>query len=88
MSGVCDGVHFSCFDVSLICMICCAGWGQSFHFAYQLKGESFKEAVARHEYFLAGRLGVKQGDQVLDVGCGIGGPMRNIARCVNTAPTP
>ena len=32
------------------------GWGQSFHFAYQLKGESFKEAIARHEYFLAGRL--------------------------------
>lgn len=56
------------------------GWGQSFHFAYQLKGESFKEAIARHEYYLAGRLGVKQGDKVLDVGCGVGGPMRNIAR--------
>jgi sterol 24-C-methyltransferase len=56
------------------------GWGQSFHFAYQLKGESFKEAIARHEYYLAGRLGVQQGDRVLDVGCGIGGPMRNIAR--------
>ena len=23
------------------------GWGQSFHFAYQLKGESFKSAIAR-----------------------------------------
>jgi 2-polyprenyl-3-methyl-5-hydroxy-6-metoxy-1,4-benzoquinol methylase len=56
------------------------GWGQSFHFAYQLKGESFKEAIARHEYYLAGRLGVQEGDRVLDVGCGIGGPMRNIAR--------
>lgn len=56
------------------------GWGQSFHFAYQLKGESFKEAIARHEYFLAGRLGAKQGDKILDVGCGVGGPMRNIAR--------
>jgi sterol 24-C-methyltransferase len=56
------------------------GWGQSFHFAYQLKGESFREAIARHEYFLAGRLGVNAGQQVLDVGCGIGGPMRNIAR--------
>ena len=58
------------------------GWGQSFHFAYQLKGESFQEAIARHEYFLAGRLGVKQGDKVIDVGCGVGGPMRNIARYV------
>jgi sterol 24-C-methyltransferase len=56
------------------------GWGQSFHFAYQLKGESFKSAIARHEYFLAGKLGVSAGDNVLDVGCGIGGPMRNIAK--------
>lgn len=56
------------------------GWGQSFHFAYQLKGESFKEAIARHEYFLAGKLGCKQGDKMLDVGCGVGGPMRNISR--------
>ena len=56
------------------------GWGQSFHFAYQLKGETFQTAIARHEYYLAGRLGVKQGEKVLDVGCGIGGPLRNIAR--------
>lgn len=56
------------------------GWGQSFHFAYQLKGETFQQAIARHEYYLAGRLGVGVGEKVLDVGCGIGGPMRNIAR--------
>ena len=56
------------------------GWGQSFHFAYQLKNEHFKEAIARHEYYLAGRLAVKEGDEVLDCGCGIGGPMRNIAK--------
>lgn len=56
------------------------GWGQSFHFAYQLKGEGFQEAIARHEYYLSGRLGVKAGDKVLDCGCGIGGPMRNIAK--------
>ena len=56
------------------------GWGESFHFAYQLVGETFKSAIARHEYYLAGRLGVKAGDQVLDCGCGVGGPMRNITR--------
>mmetsp|Transcript_20877 Transcript_20877/g.20995 ORF Transcript_20877/g.20995 Transcript_20877/m.20995 type:complete len:414 (-) Transcript_20877:86-1327(-) len=56
------------------------GWGECFHFAYKLKNESFKSAIARHEYYLAGRLGVKSGDKVLDCGCGIGGPMRNIAR--------
>ena len=44
------------------------------------QGETFQTAIARHEYYLAGRLGVKQGDKVLDVGCGIGGPLRNIAR--------
>jgi sterol 24-C-methyltransferase len=44
------------------------GWGQSFHFAYSLKGETFTTAIARHEYFLAGKLGVNQGDKVLDVG--------------------
>lgn len=56
------------------------GWGQSFHFAYQLPGEKFLTSIQRHEYYLAGRLGVKPGDAVLDCGCGIGGPMRNIAK--------
>ena len=56
------------------------GWGQCFHFAYQLKGETFQTAIARHEYYLAGRLGVGQGEKLLDCGCGIGGPLRNIAR--------
>lgn len=56
------------------------GWGQCFHFAYKLKDETFQTSIARHEYYLAGRLGIKAGDNVLDCGCGIGGPMRNIAR--------
>jgi len=56
------------------------GWGECFHFAYQLRGETFQSAIARHEYFLAGRLGLKKNDKALDCGCGIGGPMRNIAR--------
>jgi sterol 24-C-methyltransferase len=59
------------------------GWGQSFHFAYQLPGETFQQAIQRHEYYLAGRLGVSTGEKVLDCGCGIGGPMRNIARFTN-----
>jgi sterol 24-C-methyltransferase len=59
------------------------GWGQCFHFAYQLPGETFKQAIARHEYYLAGRLGVSAGQKVLDCGCGIGGPMRNIAKFTN-----
>eukprot|EP00928_Gymnodinium_smaydae_P047261 TRINITY_DN3152_c0_g1_i1.p1 TRINITY_DN3152_c0_g1~~TRINITY_DN3152_c0_g1_i1.p1 ORF type:complete len:390 (-),score=87.61 TRINITY_DN3152_c0_g1_i1:258-1427(-) len=56
------------------------GWGTSFHFADRRKGESFRQSILRHEYYLAGRLGVKKGDRVLDCGCGVGGPARNIAR--------
>jgi sterol 24-C-methyltransferase len=55
-------------------------WGQSFHFAPRWRGESLREAILRHEYWLALKLGLKSGMQVLDLGCGVGGPMRNIAR--------
>jgi hypothetical protein len=56
------------------------GWGTSFHFAYRRKGESFGESIRRHEYYLAGRLGLRSGEKVLDCGCGVGGPYRNIAQ--------
>jgi len=55
------------------------GWGTSFHFADRYAGESFRQSILRHEYYLAGRLGVSQGALLLDCGCGIGGPARNIA---------
>lgn len=52
-----------------------------FHFAYQFPFETFYEAIRRHEHQLAANLGVYGNDKhVLDVGCGIGGPMRNIAK--------
>lgn len=57
-----------------------AGWGESFHFAPRFEGESFPASLARHEHFLALRLGLKPGDRVMDAGCGVGGPMRAIAR--------
>ncbi len=56
------------------------GWGQSFHFAPRKRGESFKASLLRHQHFLADRLSLKPGMQVLDVGCGVGGPMGNLAR--------
>eukprot|EP01084_Bolivina_argentea_P088029 158916_1 len=55
------------------------GWGDCFHFAVRRKYETFKESIRRHEYYLAGRLGLNKGSKVLDCGCGIGGPYRNIA---------
>jgi len=56
------------------------GWGQAFHFAPRYQGEGFLESLCRHEYFLASRGGFMPGQRILDIGCGVGGPMRNIAR--------
>ena len=55
------------------------GWGKCFHYAPKAKGESYKEAILRYEMALAGALHLKPGMRVLDAGCGVGGPMMNIA---------
>lgn len=56
------------------------GWGQSFHFARRKKKEAFHDSILRHEHYLSSKLGLKAGDEVLDAGCGIMGPARNIAK--------
>jgi sterol 24-C-methyltransferase len=56
------------------------GWGQSFHFAPRHKKESYETSLARYEMYLAHRLGLRPGMKVLDVGSGVGGPARTIAR--------
>ncbi|XWS35539.1 hypothetical protein CRYUN_Cryun20dG0005600 [Craigia yunnanensis] len=48
-------------------------------------GESLRESIKRHEHFLSLQLGLKPGHKVLDVGCGIGGPLREIARFSSTS---
>lgn len=55
------------------------GWGESFHFAVRNRAESLEASILRHEHYLALRLGLGGGAAVLDVGCGVGGPARNIA---------
>lgn len=55
------------------------GWGQSFHFGPRYINESFVESIKRAEYHLCSRLGMKPGMKAIDVGCGVGGPMRNMA---------
>lgn len=57
------------------------GWGTSFHFATRFRDENFRQSILRHEYYLAGKLGEKpRGAEILDCGCGVGGPARNIHR--------
>ena len=56
------------------------GWSQSFHFCRFSKGEAFKQALARHEHYLALKMGIQEGQRVLDVGCGVGGPAREISK--------
>lgn len=56
------------------------GWGQAFHFAPGRTGESFAASLLRHEHYLALRLGLAAGERAIDLGCGVGGPMRAIAQ--------
>lgn len=56
------------------------GWAQSFHFCRFSKGEPFRQALARHEHYLAHKMNIQEGSTVLDVGCGVGGPAREIAK--------
>ena len=56
------------------------GWSQSFHFAPRRKGETFEESLTNHERFIAQSLGLAPGMKALDIGCGIGGPMREIVQ--------
>ena len=66
------------------------GWGDSLHFAPIAAGESLESAVLRHQRLMIQKLELNEGMQVIDVGCGVGGPMRRVAQetgvnvcCVN-----
>jgi len=55
------------------------GWGESFHFAPRHAGEKLSVALRRYERHLGERLGLAPGKRTLELGCGVGGPMRHLA---------
>ena len=56
------------------------GWGESLHFAPLTPGESLEESQVRHQRLMISKLELRPGMSVIDVGCGIGGPMRRVVR--------
>ena len=56
------------------------GWGESLHFAPLSSLESLEDSKIRHQRLMIAKLELYKGMTVIDVGCGIGGPMRRVAR--------
>ena len=56
------------------------GWGESLHFAPLSSQESLEDSQIRHQRLMMDKLELQEGMTVIDVGCGIGGPMRRVAR--------
>ena len=56
------------------------GWGESLHFAPLTPHESVEESKFRHQRLMISRLELEEGMSVVDIGCGVGGPMRHVVR--------
>ena len=56
------------------------GWGESLHFAPLSPRESLEDSQIRHHRLMIAKLELRQGMSVIDVGCGVGGPMRRVVR--------
>ncbi len=55
-------------------------WGESLHFAPLSPQESLEESKVRHQRLMIAKLDLREGMTVVDIGCGIGGPMRRVVR--------
>ena len=56
------------------------GWGESLHFAPLSPRESLEDSKTRHQRVMIAKLELREGMTVIDVGCGIGGPMRRVVK--------
>ena len=66
------------------------GWNVSLHFAPLKPNEKLEASIVRHQRMMIEKLKLRENMRVIDVGCGMGGPMRRVAResgarvlCVN-----
>lgn len=55
-------------------------WGESLHFAPLSPHESLEDSKTRHQRLMIDKLELTKGMSVIDVGCGVGGPMRRVVR--------
>jgi len=56
------------------------GWNESLHFAPLTPGETLEEAIVNHQRLMIEQLRLQEGMRIVDIGCGVGGPMRRVAR--------
>ena len=56
------------------------GWGESLHFAPLSPQESLEDSIIRHQRLMINKLELSEGMTLIDVGCGLGGPMRRVVR--------
>ena len=56
------------------------GWSESLHFAPLTRGETLEESIVRHQRLMIDKLELREDMTVADIGCGVGGPMRRVAR--------
>jgi 24-methylenesterol C-methyltransferase len=63
------------------------GLGASIHMSQGVAGCTWREAEIAHEVLLAGNLRLRPGMHALDVGCGLGGPMRTVVRTTGARVT-
>ena len=55
-------------------------WSESLHFTPLAPGESLEDSQIRHQRLMITKLELQEGMTAVDVGCGVGGPMRRVMR--------